>query len=90
LEAVQAGNGASLSSSDRDSLPAGTEQIKSEIDRIGHTTSCNGGAQPDRFVESTAELITAGDDRLFAAINNQGHIDNLITHEVLAKPFNVQ
>jgi len=70
-------------------LPAGTEQIKSEIDRIGHTTRCNGGAQPDRFVEITAELITAGDDRLFAALNNQGHINNLIIHEVLVKLYNV-
>lgn len=39
---VQAANDAALSSSDKDSLQAEIEQIKNEIDRIGHTTSFNG------------------------------------------------
>ena len=40
--AVQAGNEATLSDSDKDSLQAEIEQIKAEIDRIGQTTEFNG------------------------------------------------
>lgn len=63
--AVQAGNEATLNASDKDSLQAEIEQIKNEIDRIGHTTSFNGVKVLDH---GTGGSI-GGDDERAAAID---------------------